>query len=67
MSMIWVMIIVASAGGTQGGIAIEKAGIYQSEKDCLAAGFAAGFTRQFGEGREPGFYCLPSSGDMGFE
>lgn len=67
MSIIWVMIIVVHAGGTQGGVAIEKVGIYESEKACLAAGFAAGFTQQFEEGKEPDFYCLPSSSDMGFE
>lgn len=67
MSTIWVMIIVASAGGFQGGMAIEKVGTYNTQTECVNAGLSAGFSINFKGAQSPQFFCVSSPNGVEYE
>ena len=43
MTPYFVMIIILYAGFKDGGVAMEKVGVYESRSDCMASGTDAGF------------------------
>lgn len=67
MSTIWVMIIVASAGGYSGGMAIEKVGTYDTQAECVNAGLSAGFSIEFVGAKSPQFFCVGSPNGVEYE
>lgn len=67
MSTIWIMIIVASAGGYQGGMAIEKVGTYETRAECVNAGLTAGLSIEFAGTKSPQFFCVSSPNGLEYE
>jgi len=67
MSAIWVMIIVASSGVYQGGVAIEKVGTYDTQAECVNAGITAGFSMEYVGARSPQFFCVSSPNGVEYE
>ena len=64
MTPYFVMVIVMLAGSDNGGVAIDKVGVYESRSDCMASGTDAGLTHisAFPDGGKVYFTCV-STGD----
>lgn len=44
MSTYFVMMVFLLAGNSDGGVAIQKVGVYESRSDCMASGVDAGLS-----------------------
>lgn len=44
MTPYFVMVILMFSGNRDGGVAMEKVGVYESRSDCMASGTDAGLT-----------------------
>lgn len=67
MAPYFVMVILMFAGNRDGGVAMEKVGVYESRSDCMASGTDAGFTHisTFPEGENVYFTCVSTSDPFG--
>lgn len=64
MTPYFVMVIILFAGFKDGGVAMEKVGVYESRSDCMASGTDAGLTHLSAHpaGEQVYFTCV-STGD----
>lgn len=67
MTPYYVMVIVMFAGFKDGGVAMEKLGIYESRSDCMASGTDAGLTHLSAKpaGAYVYFTCVSTSDPFG--
>lgn len=67
MNTFFVMLVVFYAGNTDGGVAVEKVGIFESQLACNSAALSAGFKKDFDSLRAPVYYCVESQDGYGAE
>lgn len=67
MATYFVMVIILFAGNNDGGVAIDKVGIYESRADCMASGTDAGLAHvsSFPSGGRFYFTCVSTSDPFG--
>jgi len=65
MTPYFVMIIITLAGSVNGGVAIEKVGVFESRSDCMVAGTDAGLTHisAINTVRDNFYFSCVSAGD----
>ena len=69
MTTYFVMVIVMLAGNKDGGVAMEKVGVYESRSDCMASGTDAGLAHisTFPNGGNVYFTCVSTGDPFGAE
>lgn len=67
MTTYYVMVIIFLAGFKDGGVSMEKVGIYESRSDCMASGTDAGLAHISAFPKVGNFYftCVSSSDPYG--
>lgn len=67
MTPYYVMVIILFAGFKDGGVSMEKVGVYESRADCMASGTDAGLSNisSFPNGDRFYFTCVSTSDPFG--